>query len=222
MERKKKLKKNQSSHLNIELASDLFLQFKGFRGFFPSYLIGLKPNTFLIIKTPTIISNEAVLQQGTSLTVRYSYFGDIFKFKSVVLGSNEKPFKVTYLSYPDVIDKIEYRDTRRVNCIIPASLVYGKAEIKGLLTDISLGGCKFRSDSIDQVEGFFLKKDVDVTLHFPLLGLEGTKEYNGKIKKLEFDNSFSLGVGFGDIEKESRDIIASYVDRTIEYRDINH
>ena len=36
-------------------------------GIFPSYLIGMKPDAFLIIKTPTIISNEDLLSKGTSL-----------------------------------------------------------------------------------------------------------------------------------------------------------
>lgn len=222
MERKKKLKNNQSSHLNIELTSDLFLQLRGIKGFFPSYLIGMKLNTFLIIKAPTIISKEALLQPGTSLNVRYSYLGDIFKFKSVVLGSNEKPFKVTYLSYPDVVDKVECRDTKRVNCIFPASLVYREIETKGFITDISLGGCKFRTDSIGQLEGVLIKKEGSVTLHFPLLGLGGIKEFIGMIKNVEFDNNLSLGVRFSDIDKDSRDVIVSYVDKTIKYRDKNH
>ena len=58
MTRKKKLKKTQNLHLNIELGSDLFLIIKGIKGFFPSYLIGMKPGAFIIIKSPTIISSE--------------------------------------------------------------------------------------------------------------------------------------------------------------------
>ncbi len=219
MARKRKLKKNQSTHLNIEIASDLFLQFKSMKGFFPSYLIGLKPDTFLIIKAPTVISRDNILTKGASLTIRYRYLGDLFKFKSIVLGSNEKPFKVTYLSYPDMIEKIEYRDTQRVHCFIPASIVYHKTKIKGMISDISLGGCKFRTDAIDQIEGLLIKREGDIILHFPLLGLEGVKEFKGKVKKVEFDNQFSLGVGFYDIEEDSREIIAAYVESTVDYRD---
>ena len=59
---------------------------------------------------------------------------------------------MTYLSYPDVVDKIEYRDSPRVSSYIPASLLYKKIEVKGIVTDISVAGCKFRTDSIDQLE----------------------------------------------------------------------
>ena len=86
MPRKKKLKKKQSTHLNIELSSDLFLSIKGIKGIFTSYIIGMKPEAFLIIKTPTIISNEILLSEKTSLMVRYTHLGDIYKFNTSILG----------------------------------------------------------------------------------------------------------------------------------------
>jgi len=216
MARKRK-KKNQVSHLNIELATDLLLQFKGVKGFFPSYLIGMKPDVFLIIKSPTIIAAEDLLAEGSSLVVRYTYLGDVYRFKTDVLGTSHEPFKVTFLTYPDVVEKIEFRDTQRVLCFFPATLSYNKSKISGMITDISLGGCKFRTDAIEQIEGLLLKNEGDVSLQFQLLGHEGTKEFQGKIKKLEFDMNFSLGIGFRDIDDDTRQVISSYVENAGEY-----
>lgn len=218
MPRKKKLKKNQSTHLYIEISSDLFLTIKGIKGIFPSYLIGMKPDVFLIIKTPTIISNEDLLSQGKSLMVRYTHLGDIYKFNTSILGENKQPFKVTYLSFPDVVEKIEYRDSPRVSSYIPASLLFKKIEVKGFITDISIAGCKFRTDSIDQLENLLIKKEGDVTLKFPVLGLDGVREFKGKIKKVAFNNDLALGIGFSEIQKDVRDIIGSYIESSLEYR----
>jgi c-di-GMP-binding flagellar brake protein YcgR len=219
MPRKKKLKKNQSTNLHIEISSDLFLTIKGIKGIFPSYLIGIKPDAFLIIKTPTIISNEILLSEGTSLKVRYTHLGDIYKFNTSILGENKEPFKVTYLSYPGVVDKIEYRDSPRVSSYIPASLKYKNTAVKGIVTDISVAGCKFKTDSIDQLENLLTKKESDVTLHFPVLGLDGVREFKGIIKKVAFDNDLALGIGFREIQEDARNIIASYIESTLEYRD---
>jgi hypothetical protein len=218
MPRKKKLKKNQSTRLYIEISSDLFLSIKGIKGIFPSYLIGMKPDAFLIIKTPTIISNEDLLSEGASLRVRYTHLGDIYKFNTSILGENKKPFKVTYLSYPDVVDKIEYRDSPRVSSYIPASLIYNKIEVKGIITDISVAGCKYRTESIDQLENLLIKKEGDVTLKFPVLGLDGIREFKGKIKKVAFDSDLALGIGFSEIQKDARNMITSYIEETLEYR----
>ena len=207
MVRKKKLKKNQSTHLNIELSSDLFLSIKGVKGIFPSYLIGVKPDAFVIIKTPTIISSEDLLLEGTSLVVRYTHLGDVYRFNTSILGENEDSFKVTFLSYPDVVEKIEYRDSPRVSSYIPAALIYKKIEVKGIVTDISVAGCKFRTDSIDQMEELLIKKEGDVTLHFPVLGLDGIKEFKGKIKKVAFDNDLALGIGFRKVADDFRNVI---------------
>jgi len=218
MVRKKKLKKNQSTHLNIELSSDLFLSIKGVKGIFPSYLIGVKPDAFIIIKTPTIISSEDLLLEGTSLVVRYTHLGDVYRFNTSILGENEDPFKVTFLSYPDMVEKIEYRDSPRVSSYMPATLVYKAIEVKGIITDISVAGCKFRTDSIDQMEDLLIKKEGDVTLHFPVLGLDGIREFKGKIKKVAFDNDLALGIGFRKIADDFRNVIESYIESTIAYK----
>jgi c-di-GMP-binding flagellar brake protein YcgR len=215
---KKGTPKKQSPHLNIELASDLLLQFKGIKGFFPSYLIGMKPDVFLIIKSPTIITTEDLLSEGSALVVRYTFLGDVYRFKTDVLGSNQEPFKVTFLTYPSVVEKIEFRDSQRVHCFFPATLLYDKIKLTGMITDISLGGCKFKTDAVEQVEGLLLKKEGDVTLQFPLLGHKGTKEFKGKIKKAELDINFALGIGFRSIDDDARRVIASYVESASEYK----
>jgi len=202
----------------MELTTDLLLQFKEVKGFFPSYLIGMKPDVFLIIKSPTIIAAENLLSEGSSLVVRYTLLGDVYRFKTQVLGTAGDPFKVTFLSYPRVVEKIEYRDSQRVHCYFPATLLYDKYNIIGMITDISLGGCKFRTDAIEEIQGLLLKKEGDVTLQFQLLGHEGTKSFQGKIKKVEFDMNFALGIGFCDIGDHARRLIGSYVESAREYR----
>ncbi len=218
MARKRKLKKNQSRQVNIDLAADLFLKIKGVKGFFPSYLIGMKPEAFLIIKSPTILSSENLISEGTSLVVRYKHLGDIYRFGATILGTNEEPFRVTYLSYPDVVEKIEYRNSPRINSYIPASLSYKKIGVKGIVTDISVAGCKFRTNSIEQLEELLNKKEGDVTLHFPVLGLDGIREFQGRIKKVTFDNDLALGIGFSEVDDDYRDIITSWVESTKEYK----
>ncbi len=218
MAKKRKIKKNQSYHLNIDLAADLFLKIKGVKGFFPSYLVGMKPEAFIIIKSPTILSSENLMSEGTSLVLRYKHLGDIYRFKATILGTNEEPFKVTYLSYPDVVEKIEYRNSPRISSHIPASLAYNDIEVKGIVTDISVAGCKFRTNSIDQLEELLMKKEGDVTLHFPVLGLDGIREFKGQIKKVTFDNDLALGIGFHEVDDAYRQVIGSWVENTREYK----
>ena len=218
MARKRKLKKNQSRQLNIDLAADLFLKIKGVKGFFPSYLIGMKPEAFLIIKSPTILSSDNLISEGTSLMVRYKHLGDIYRFNATILGTNEEPFKVTYLSYPELVEKIEYRNSPRINSHIPASLAYKEIGVNGIVTDISVAGCKFRTNSIEQLEELLSKKEGDVTLQFPVLGLDGIREFRGRIKKVTFDNDLALGIGFQEVDDEYRKVITSWVESTKEYK----
>ena len=62
------------------------------------------------------------------------------------------------------------------------------------------------------------KKKGNVTLQFPVLGLDGIREFQGRIKKVTFDNDLALGIGFNEVDDEYRDVIASWVENTKEYK----
>ena len=166
---------------------------------------------------PTIIADKDHLAEGSQLVVRYTFLGDVYRFKTHVLGTNREPFKVTFLSCPGVVEKIDVRDTQRVHCFFPATLVYDELEIKGMLTDISVGGCKFKTEAVEQIEGLLLKKEGNVSVQFQLPGHAGTKNFHGTVKKVEFDTTFALGIGFRDIDEDIRRVMASYVENTSGY-----
>jgi len=68
------------------------------------------------------------------------------------------------------------------------------------------------------LEELLNKKEGDVTLHFPVLGLEGIREFHGRIKKVTFDNDLALGIGFSEVDDEYHKVITSWVESTKEYR----
>lgn len=217
MATKKKSKKIQNTQLNLGIGSDLFLQFKNREEYFPSYIIGLKPDAFIIIKTPTVLGKEYRLSKGRQIILKYKHLGELFRFNTSVIESFDKPFKITFISYPEQVEKIEFRNSPRVFCSLPASLFSKDNEIKGMVTDISTGGCRFKTKDIDIFDDIILiKKDEEVTLHFPLLGLDGIKEFKCRIKKIGFDDDITLNIGFKEIDAKIRDMIASYVETTSE------
>ena len=144
MATKKKIKKIQSVHLKLDIGSDLFLQFKDREEYLPSYLIGLKPDAYIIIKTPAVLGKEYGVTKESQLVLKYKYLGKLFRFNASVIESLDKPFKITFITYPEQIEKLEFRYSPRVFCSIPATLYRKNNEIQGAVTDISIGGCGFK------------------------------------------------------------------------------
>jgi len=99
--------KDQCARLKIELGFQLSIQVEETKERLTSYLVGILTNTYLIIKTPSIIGIGDLLLKDSSIVVRYLYLGEVFGFRSTVLGSTTLPFKVIFLSYPKIIEKIK-------------------------------------------------------------------------------------------------------------------
>jgi len=217
MATKKNLKKSQNIHLKLDIGSDLFLQFKDREEYFPSYLIGWKPDAYIIIKTPAVLGIECGLTKGRQIILKYTFLGEIFRFNASVIESLDKPSKITFITYPEQIEKIEFRNSPRVFCSIPATLFYKDNKVQGAVTDISIGGCKFKTKDINKFEDIILiQRNEEITLHFALLGLGNIKKFSGTVKKIGFDDDITLRIGFKEIDSEFSDMIASYVETTSE------
>ena len=111
-----KKKKIQSVHLKLDIGSDLFLQFKDREEYLPSYLIGLRLDAYIIIKTPAVLGKEYGVTKESQLVLKYKYLGELFRFNASVIESLDKPFKITFITYPEQIEKIDFRDSPRVFC----------------------------------------------------------------------------------------------------------
>lgn len=213
MATKKKIKKIQSVYMKLDIGSDLFLQFKDREEYFPSYIIGLKPDAYIIIETPAVLGKEYGMTKERQITLKYKHLGEVFRFNASVIESFDKPFKVTFITYPEQIEKIEFRNSPRVFCSIPTTLYYKNNEVQGVITDISIGGCRFKTKNINEFEDIIrIRRDEEVTLHFALLRFEKIKEFSGTVKKIGFDNDIILRIGFKESDTEFRDIISSYVE----------
>lgn len=217
MATKKKIKKIQNVHLKLDIGSDLFLQFKDREEYFPSYLIGLKPDDYMIIETPAVLGKEYAVTKERQIMLKYTHLGEVFRFNASVIESLDKPFKITFITYPAQIEKIEFRNSPRVFCSMPATFYYKDNEVQGAITDISIGGCKFKTKDINKFEDITLiKRDEEVTLQFALLGLQKIKELIGTVKRIGLDDDIILRIGFKKIDTDFRDMIASYVETTSE------
>jgi Tfp pilus assembly protein PilZ len=124
------------------LGTVLRMQIEGL-GAILTNLIGMEDGSYLIIKTPPMPEIGSKLFQKNHIIIRYLYAGQVFGFRTTLLGLIKEPFRFSILSYPTNVEKVNIRKHERVCCMLPAELKIPQGLYAILIEDISLGGCFF-------------------------------------------------------------------------------
>lgn len=128
--------------INIDMGTSLLLNIEGIEEKLKSYLIGLVPSEFMIIKAPIGYSGiKEKLFEGNKLTIRYLQSGQAYGFESFIISLVTKPKTMLILSYPTTINTVSLRKTERYDCYIPCILEIEGQDFTGTIMDISLKGC---------------------------------------------------------------------------------
>ncbi|MHB8090694.1 MAG: PilZ domain-containing protein [Syntrophales bacterium] len=105
-----------------------------------SRLIGVDSGAFLIVKTPPIIDIATKLYDKNKIVIRYFSAGWVYAFRCTLLSLIKEPSRLSILSYPENIEKINIRKHDRVDCNIPVEMMIEKKTYNGIVTNISAGG----------------------------------------------------------------------------------
>jgi c-di-GMP-binding flagellar brake protein YcgR len=203
MEKKKKLV--------LALGSELTMQIEGMEEKFRSILVGIESPVYLMVRMqiPTRFRNQ--IDKGTIFIVRYVYLGNVYGFKTKTIGTVDKPYKITFLSYPETVESLNIRKAQRVSCFIPATIGINKRQFRGLVMEISRSGTRFRiSSSPDLIREVTINDPISIS--FPLLGFEGIQNFKGIIKSVNSDSEgLYFGIQFEDIKPGVENMIDGYV-----------
>jgi c-di-GMP-binding flagellar brake protein YcgR len=202
---------DKKEKLAIALGSELNMQVEGMEEKFKSILVGIEAPTYLMVRMqiPTKFRNQ--IDKGTTFLVRYIYMGNLYGFRAKSLGSVEKPYKITFLSYPDKVDSLNIRQAIRVGCFIPATLELNERQLRGLVMEISRNGTRFTINTNKDVTND-VKINDPVEISFPLLGFEGIHTFQGIIKSINSDTAgTSFGINFENMKPSLEKMIEGYV-----------
>ena len=202
---------DKKQKLTIALGSDLNMQIEGMEEKFKSILIGIEAPTYLLVRMQIPSKFRSQIDRGTNFIVRYLYLGDVYGFRTKSLGSVSKPYKITFLSYPEKVESLNIRKAQRVSCLIPATLEIKKSQLRGVVLEISKSGCRFKINTdIDLINE--VKIDASLRISFPLLGIEGIHTFKGIIKSITSDSEgISFGIKFEDMKPFLENIVEGYV-----------
>ena len=209
---------NRGLRLNVELGSQLLLQPEGWEESIKSILVGLEPPAYLIIRVPFFPNRQDPLAETRPLSVRYRSLGNAYGFRSSVLGAVDKPVRLVFLAYPESVESLDIRRHSRVSCYIPATAHVDEREFKGIISDISVMGCRFTLKFPAVLKPQQVQVIDFIRLAFPLLGMPGLQEFYGIVRNTSVERErIGFGIEFDRLDAAVAEKIAAYVERMTEY-----
>lgn len=118
---------------------------------FASNFAGYKHDQYIVIEHPIIDGVPMRLEEGTVWIIYFVHNGFIYEFTSQIIGATKSPFPLTFLSYPNSIDRTDLRIEKRYPVEVEAEFYLDPEEIgrenwlKGTIQDISLKGCQLKT-----------------------------------------------------------------------------
>jgi len=189
------------------LGHPMQLSFEGI-GTFKSQLIGMEYGSCLIVKLPPVTDIVTKLYQKNHIVVRYLHGGNVYGFRSTLIGIIKEPLRLFILAYPDVIDSLNVRKNERYSCLISASVRTSATdpiewELYGFITDISAGGCKFECSLSDSIDRPSLKAGQSVELSFQFPDEEVWRKLQTEIRMLNMDTiKLTIGLRYAPDETQ--------------------
>jgi len=185
---------------------------QSFRGF----LVGFKPQEFLVIEVPISTEVDTWLTVGNAVMGSFCADGTLVQFKSSITALLKRPAWLLIVSYPSRIAKIcDLRSSYRAECSIPCTLVTVSDfhKYSALMENMSVGGCKCVLPSIPPSQLEKLSSEKKVLLEFDLPGSRGKKGFFGEIVHMSCEETkISLGIKFnGNDDQEALEELNEYI-----------
>lgn len=176
-------------------------------------LVGYRARKYVIVERPTIGGMPARMEDGTAWAVNFVHDGSIYGFTAYILGSNNHPFPLAFLSYPESLDRTELRQSQRFPVHLSVSFAPEASAADpatnwepGIIRDISEGGCLLLS-TVAHEPGTLLI----LNLRLPIQG-----EIQGLVADIKSSRGQSgrhlLGLSFVDFGDDGYRKLTAYIE----------
>lgn len=197
---------NRKALANLQPGSPLFLDVPGLAVRLNSLLVGMCPKKFILVTVPrqpeaTPQTIYPLLYQGNTVTCYAMLPGSAAAFKSHIIRFIMSPFPLIFLSFPPELQLVNVRKHARVRCLFDGVLRLGQTELRGMITDLSHGGCSFTFPLNGQPTG--IKSETPVELECGQLGAVGKQTLNASVRSTSGKEKIGrLGLRFESVPPE--------------------
>ncbi len=178
-----------------------------------SHFIGMETGNYWIVADP--LKHAGVpypISSGNPISVRYRFRGAVYGFVAELVERIESPAKLLFLRCPELVARHVLRNTRRIDCQLPCTVVAGDSELPGKLLDISSEGCRCAVRLSANHPEFLFKSGDEVVLNLKLPGIAYEQIVWGEVKNLKADAERArFGLRFDQLDIDVQGRLAEFM-----------
>ena len=203
---------NEGTRFSMEIGSTIQVQLSEKSERIKAKFIGMDPGAYLIISVPNIAELKEQIFRGREVVLRYITGGTIFGFESNVIALNLQPVRLLFLTYPKRIQSCEIRKYSRFDCTYYSQVVISGVNCRGIITNISMGGCQFVMDQPGEQGTSEVKVQDSVNLSFQPPGGKPIESVSGEVRSIKLsDNHVEIGIRFLDLQDDVKDVLTECI-----------
>lgn len=179
-------------------------------------LVGWSLGEFVVLKAPLSPGIKSRVTDGSQMAVRYLHKGELVGFRAEYIDFVVRPFSMLFVSYPYKFETHTLRGKHRLECNLLGVLSVAGLPCRGVILDISPGGCKFFIDpGQDRLPK--LQKGQMLDGYFHTLGNPEPHSFKAKVASLDrFASKNEVGLVFDTQVTSLPDDLTSYLDEVAE------
>jgi c-di-GMP-binding flagellar brake protein YcgR len=218
--------KENMSYLNVikgfsmEFGTPMDLEIEGVEFALRSVLIGVDPDSYLIIKplAKNLAAIKGKLSEGRQIRVRYVHRDTVLGFESALIRMLSPPIEALFVAYPQRIERCDRRIEERMPSFLRAEVQIGGRKVDGMVADISRSGCRCLIKAVDEKLPS-IQIDEWITVKWQFAEIEDEHQISGKVKNISKDaRELAFGIAFDSIAPETQNRIDQYISsRSVEY-----
>jgi c-di-GMP-binding flagellar brake protein YcgR len=225
MEKKsRKVEKLGGKSMIISLGTPMLVEPAGLGHRFKTKFIGMERGQYVIVSVPRLAGVSDHLYVDKPVTVRYVHEGQVYGFNSEILYVAMAPFRLTFLRFPQVIEALNLRSTKRIDCYLPARAVLAEGEHEqmtaypSMITNLSSGGCQIVIEAQEARHLPNVVPDQEITLEFTMFGSDVEERVKGVVKNISISGTRQfLGIKFDEVSEGIKEQIGDYIESVSDY-----
>ena len=212
------MNKIELDDINISPGHAVAIKAPGLEEYQKSIFIGMKKSEFLIVQVPMTAGIRDRFKLGSTISARFLHEGCVYLFDAKIVDSMARNSYLLFLDYPRKMRRHELRACARISTYIKALAKKGETPQRGVIIDLSAGGCQFIVDASSKLEADNM---LDSTIELSFLLTDDGREVHlpSRVVKTKFEgNRVRMGIQFDQTAKGDWEQVARYVNELIEFR----
>ncbi|WPL16640.1 putative glycosyltransferase [Thiorhodovibrio winogradskyi] len=173
-------------------------------------IVGVSDGEVIMVRVAPSETFRDIRDNWPDVIMRFAVEGNVYGFKSPILGTLENP-SVVFVKWPDDVKSVKLRVHERVPCFLNAGMTCNDQRRDVVITDLSAGGCRIAFSKGGEAAELGVEVEQEILLDIST-ATAGCQTVRCKIKSLTKEKSPKCGVMFEHLDQDQQLVIDQLMD----------